>query len=68
MLADFTRDDTIAEVERPDHFNDDTEPPSSIRIRIFRLVIGDGDEELLVTSLLDQKRYPLKDLKKLYYK
>jgi hypothetical protein len=68
LLADSTRNDVIAEVERPDYFKDEGELPVSLRMRFVRIVLADGEVELLATSLLDQKRYPLKDFKKLYYK
>jgi hypothetical protein len=37
-------------------------------MRFIRIVLADGEVEVLATSLLDQKRYLLKDFKKLYYK
>jgi hypothetical protein len=68
LFTDPTRNDIVADVERPARFNDDRELPSSMRMRFIRIVLGDGEVEVLATSLLDQKRYPLKDFKKLYYK
>ena len=68
LLTDSSRKDVIADVERPAHFNGDAELPDSLRIRFVKIILGDGEVELLATSLLDQKRYPLKDFKKLYYK
>ncbi|NBR94681.1 MAG: hypothetical protein EBT44_07755, partial [Actinobacteria bacterium] len=39
-----------------------------LRLRFIKILLADGEVELLATSLLDQKRYPLRDFKKLYYK
>lgn len=68
LFTDAAHNDIVAEVERPAHFHDDTELPHSLRMRFIRIVLADGEVEVLATSLLDQKRYPLKDFKKLYYK
>lgn len=68
FFTDPTRNDIVADVERPAHLNDDRELPSSMRMRFIRVVLGDGEVEVLATSLLDQKKYPLRDFKKLYYK
>ena len=68
LLTDYSRKDVIAEVERPAHFNGDAELPGSLHMRFIKIVLADGEVELLATSLLDQKRYPLKYFKKLYYK
>ena len=40
----------------------------SIQIRILRIELQSGEEEILITSLLDSKTYPHKDFKALYYK
>ena len=68
LFTDAAHKDIVAEVERPARFHDDTELPHSLRMRFIRIVLADGEVEVLATSLLDQKRYPLKDFKKLYYK
>ena len=68
LFTDAAHKDIVAEVERPAHFHNDTELPHSLRMRFIRIVLADGEVEVLATSLLDQKRYPLKDFKKLYYK
>ena len=68
LFTDTTRNDIIAEVERPARYNDDVELPRSLHMRFIRIVLADGEVEVLATSLLDQKRYLLKDFKKLYYK
>ena len=67
LIADSTRNDVIAEVERPDYFNDEGELPGSLRLRFIKIILADGEVELLATSLFDQKRYLLRDFKKLYY-
>ena len=68
LFTDAAHKDIVAEVERPAHFHNDTELAHSLRMRFVRIVLADGEVEVLATSLLDQKRYPLKDFKKLYYK
>ena len=68
LITDSTRKDVIAEIECPDYFNGDAELPRSLRLRFIKILLADGEVELLATSLLDQKRYPLRDFKKLYYK
>jgi hypothetical protein len=68
LFTDSTRNDIVADVERPTRFNADTELPCSLRMRFIRIVLADGEVEVLATSLLDKKQYPLKDFKKLYYK
>ena len=55
-------------VAPPAPFNDDREVPSSMRMRFIRIVLAGGEVEELATSLLDRKRYSLKDFKKLHYK
>lgn len=39
-----------------------------MRMRFVRIVLADGGVEVPATSRIDQKRYPLKEFKKLYYK
>ncbi len=63
LFTDAAHKDIVAEVERPAHFHDDMELPHSLRMRFIRIVLADGEVEVLATSLLDQKRYPLKDFK-----
>jgi hypothetical protein len=68
LVTHSTRKDFIAEIERPDYFNGGAELPGSLRLRFIKILLADGEVGLLATSLLDQKRYPLRDFKKLYYK
>jgi hypothetical protein len=68
LFTDTTHNDIVADVERPAYLNDRTELPRSLRMRFIKIVLSNGEVEVLATSLLDQKRYPLKDFKKLYYK
>lgn len=42
--------------------------PTSLPIRFIRVVLADREIEVLATSLLDRKKYPSEDFKKLYYK
>ena len=39
---------------------------STVRVRLLRVEIGQGDPEILITSLLDTKRYPHGCFKELY--
>jgi IS4 transposase len=68
LITDSARQDVIAEIDRLDYFNRDAELPVSLRLRFIKILLADGEVELLATSLLDQKRDPLRDFKKLYYK
>jgi hypothetical protein len=54
IFTDTTRNDIIAEVERPARYNDDVELPRSLHMRFIRIVLADGEVEVLATSLLDQ--------------
>ena len=40
--------------------------PTEIQLRLLRVVLDNGEVEVLVTSLLDQKQYPLDEFKALY--
>lgn len=68
LLSDSTQNDVIVDIERSAHFSNDTELPESLRIRFIKIILADGEVEILATSLLDRKLYLLKDFKKLYYK
>jgi IS4 transposase len=68
LLSNSTQNDVIVDIERSTYFSNDTELPGSLRIRFVKIILGDGEVEILATSLLDRKRYPFKDFKKLYYK
>lgn len=39
-----------------------------IRVRLVKVKLDDGEIEVLITSLLDEKKYPTKIFKKLYFK
>jgi hypothetical protein len=41
---------------------------SSIRVRLIRIVLDSGEIEILMTSLLDNKKYLYKEFKELYFK
>ena len=68
LFTDSSRTDIVADIERPSRFHDDSELPRNMRMRFIRIVLADGEVEVLATSLVDQKRYPLKDFKRLYFK
>lgn len=40
--------------------------PTRVRVRLLKLTLPNGDEEVLVTSLLDAKRYPAQALCQVY--
>ena len=61
-------DDVTANIPCPDHFKNKPNMPISLPIRFIRVVLADGEIEVLATSLLDPKKYPSKEFKKLYYK
>jgi len=42
--------------------------PDSITVRIVKVILDNGEIEVLVTSLLDEKKYPVEDFKELYWK
>lgn len=65
LFTDITRNDIVSNVEGPARFNDDAESPHGLRMRFIRFVLANGEVEVLATSLLDQKRYPLEGFKKL---
>jgi hypothetical protein len=41
--------------------------PSQIRVRFVRVMLASGEPELLVTSLLDESRYPTAEFGRLYF-
>jgi hypothetical protein len=41
--------------------------PTEIQVRLVRVLLDNGEVEVLVTSLLDQKKYPAHEFKELYY-
>lgn len=42
--------------------------PKTVQVRFVRVVLDDGSIEILVTSLLDEKKYPDNIFKELYFK
>jgi hypothetical protein len=68
LFTDSTRDDVVADVERPSRLGGEAGLPPSMLMRFIRIDLADGEVEVLATSLLDQERYPLKAFKRLYYK
>lgn len=48
--------------------NKEYDRKSSIKVRLIRVELADGEVELLMTSLLDSKKYNRKIFKELYYK
>jgi len=41
---------------------------STIRVRLLRIILDNGETEILMTSLLDTKNFPFREFKALYYK
>lgn len=41
---------------------------NTITVRLIRVKLNNGEEEILMTSLLDQQEYPHSDFKELYFK
>ena len=41
--------------------------PSKIKVRFVRVILDNGEVEVLVTSLLDEAEYPVEEFKKLYF-
>ena len=41
---------------------------NSLEVRLIKVLLPTGEIELLITSLLDQQRYPIEDFKDLYFK
>lgn len=68
LFSNPTKTDEIAEVACTKSFLKDGHLPSSMRIRFIRIDLPEGEVEILATSLLERKKYPLKIFKKLYYK
>lgn len=46
---------------------DDCDLPKEITVRFVKVILDTGEEEVLMTSLLDSKEYPVEDFKNLYW-
>ena len=68
LLSSPKQKEAIAEIKRPYKLKKATHLPESLTIRFIRVCLPDGEVEILATSLLDRKKYPTKEFKKLYYK
>jgi hypothetical protein len=63
-------DDVVVTIEAPRGFTDNPANaglPPLVSVRFVRVRLKTGEYEVLVTSLLDQKQYPLTIFKELYY-
>lgn len=70
MLAGNGSDDAICEITANQKFlanPENKELPKTLTVRFVRVVLDNGEYEVLATSLLDQQKYPLADFKELYY-
>lgn len=74
MLEGKGSDDVICEIPASEKFlaslkdNPKNELlPTTITMRFVRVVLDNGEYEVLATSLLDQQKYPPTDFKELYY-
>ncbi len=70
MLSGQGPDDIMAEIKASKNIRKNIREeglPTSLRIRLVRVVLDTGEYEVLITSLTDQKKYPLKYFKDLYY-
>ena len=54
------------ELIRPKTLVDDNTIPASIRVRFIRVELNTGEVEVLITSLVDEQKYPSADFKSLY--
>jgi hypothetical protein len=70
MLKGDGPDDITVELTAPAGFGADPNNqglPAVTTVRLVRVVLDTGEIEVLVTSLLDQSRYPLAIFKEMYY-
>jgi hypothetical protein len=70
MLSGTGPDDVTVTLTAPDSFTKDTGNqglPLMLTVRFVRVTLDNGEYEVLVTSLLDQDRFPRADFKALYY-
>jgi len=45
----------------------DNNIPNEISVRFVKVILSTGEEEVLITSLLDEEKYPREDFKNLYW-
>jgi hypothetical protein len=70
MLAGHGSDDQVVTLTMPPRLVEregSQELPTSLTIRFVRVILDNGEYEVLATSLLDQQRYPTAIFKELYY-
>lgn len=48
-------------------YKNDTTVPKTLKVRLIRVPLKTGETEVLITSLLDMKKYPYNDFKTLYH-
>ena len=64
LFKDASTPSKIVKLVRPKTFADPI--PASIQVRFVRVELKSGDVEVLITSLLDDQKYPSADFKNLY--
>jgi hypothetical protein len=70
MLAGNGSDDQVVTLTMPMRLAEregSQELPVSLTIRFVRVILDNGEYEVLATSLLDQQKYPAESFKELYY-
>jgi len=64
LFKDASIPSKIVKLARPKTFADPV--PASIQVRFVRVELKSGEVEVLITSLLDERKYPSADFKSLY--
>jgi IS4 transposase len=67
LFSDTQACERVVELRIPHTLVDDETIPKRLAVRFISIVLGDGEVEVLATSLLDTKRYRYRDFKRLYY-
>ncbi len=49
------------------HCKEDSDLPEEMSVRFVKIILDTGEEEVLITSLLDTEKYPTEDFKHLYW-
>lgn len=69
--AMFDSDETskVVTLERPKYLKNrkDKVLDSDITVRLVKVILSDGEVEVLVTSLLDEEKYPTEEFEQLYW-
>lgn len=68
LFDDNTIKEYTTSIPRSKHFCSVAGIQEEIKIRFIRVDLPGGETEILATSLIDKKKYPYKDFRKLYHK